>query len=261
MAISRPTAQSIPPLTDIQSREGLRAFVTALHLYLQEARKSLDDFERQVLNSLTPLTWAPAIVGASTIEPIQPLQPISGSAPIATILAGPGMNRFILLAEDGFSTVTGGNIAAAVEVTAGTSLELLLNYTDGLWYPQGGGGGRIVSGANSRANAFQIGGDTEARRWFIFWDSVDGLVMEPGVPSNKRERIMVDKTWSLYDVEGDEDILTVDPDIAGAGGLVLNMKICSGDPSGDAPAGRAYVYLKSDGLYQKIGSTVTKVGP
>lgn len=253
---------TVPDLSNIDSRDGLREFVRVLHRWLKEYVATQDGFNQHVSRELTPLTWAAPIAAASTIEPTSPLQPITGSTPIQTIGAGAQSSRFILMAEDGFTLITGGNIASAVDVGVGQSVELLLNYTDMLWYPQGGGGSGLFTNANSRANAVRIGGDTEARQWFVYWDSTDGLIMEAGVASNTRARIAVDKTGGIYDVEQAQDIATVDPDNpSGANaGFALMAKEVGADPTGNPPAGWRYLYPKSTGWYEKDSAgTVTKV--
>lgn len=137
MAIeSRARGLTVPDLHDISSRDGLRAFVTALQRYLKQYVQNQDEFNQKISGALSPLNWEAPIAAAATIAPLAPLQPISGSAAISQIDAGPGSVRFVLLAEDGFTLATGGNVAHAATINAGAAVALYLNFTDNLWYPQ-----------------------------------------------------------------------------------------------------------------------------
>ena len=72
--------------------------------------------------------------------------------------------------------------------------------------------GKVIDGANSAANAVQIGDGTD--RWLFYKDSSAGLIMEPNTAQDSRWRCMLNKNCILFDVEGDAAIETVDPDAA-----------------------------------------------
>lgn len=103
------------------------------------------------------------------------------------------------------------------------SYTLFTSYSEGqISFGGGGGGGvsgwptvstnKIATWANSLANALQIGdGVTNV---CIYTDSTLGPVIRPCTDSNTRTYIWTNFTWSLFDIEGNSDILTVDPDAA-----------------------------------------------
>jgi phosphatidylethanolamine-binding protein (PEBP) family uncharacterized protein len=72
--------------------------------------------------------------------------------------------------------------------------------------------GKVISSANSLANALQVGDGTTP--WCMYTDSVAGPKFRPCTASNTQTDILTNFTWSLFDAEGDAAILTVDPDAA-----------------------------------------------
>lgn len=73
-------------------------------------------------------------------------------------------------------------------------------------------GGKVITGANSLANAFRVGDGTTPMCQYT--DATLGPVIRPCTDSNTRTFIWTNFTWCLYDIEGDACILTVDPDAA-----------------------------------------------
>ena len=136
MGVTLPRIPSVPPLGNIESRAGLREFISVLYRYLIEVHAVTENLMKTIGVNLTPNAWAPSVASAATIEPLAAIQPISGTTTVTTINAGPGATRFTLLAEAGFALATGGNIAAAATVPIGTAVEVYLNHNDNLWYPQ-----------------------------------------------------------------------------------------------------------------------------
>src|SRR6185369_2477775 len=116
-----------------ESANTLQVYLTNLISYLSTQFNDID-------NKLTPFTWCPAIAAAATIKPRTQVQPITGTANISNIDTYRGVTRLVLLAEDGLTLVTGGNIAARVDAPEGTNIILFKNLADNLWYPVGGGG-------------------------------------------------------------------------------------------------------------------------
>lgn len=125
----------VPELGEILSRDGVRRAVEMAYRYLRQLRQSEDTFRKDVANEITPLTWAAPIASATTIAPLQPVQPVTGAVTVQTISAGPQSKRFVLLAVDGFDLTTGGNIAAAKTIGAGKAVQLFLHHSNNLWYP------------------------------------------------------------------------------------------------------------------------------
>lgn len=72
--------------------------------------------------------------------------------------------------------------------------------------------GKTIDGANSLANAFRVGDGTTPI--CIYTDATLGPIIKPCTDSNTRTYILNGFTWSLYDIEGDAAMLTVDPDAA-----------------------------------------------
>lgn len=134
--MNKPLQQNVPNLPDINSRDGAREGIKILHTYLRQYVQNMDTFQSSVVDNLTPLAWTNPIAAAPAIEPVNTLQPVSGSATITTITAAAASKVFTLLAIDGFSLATGGNIAAARTVDPGRAVVLFLNIGgDSKWYP------------------------------------------------------------------------------------------------------------------------------
>jgi len=72
--------------------------------------------------------------------------------------------------------------------------------------------GKTIDGANSVANAVRIGdGPTPM---CLFTDATAGPVVQPCTDANTATRILTNFTYSIFDVEGDANMLTIDPDAA-----------------------------------------------
>lgn len=80
------------------------------------------------------------VASATTIKPLQNVQPITGSVTIQNISTPADFKHVTLLSIDGFTLGTAGNIAAAVTVAAGDSVECHLNMKDSKWYPNAAAG-------------------------------------------------------------------------------------------------------------------------
>lgn len=120
--------------------------------------------------------------------------------------------------------VTDDSVAGACD--SGAGVEVTLCYYNGSdWIPLGAGAlseadtldsvfdrGKTIDGANSLANAFCVGDDTN--KTCIYTDSVQGQIVEPSPAANVRQRIPVNKTGGVRDVEGDCDVEEIDPDAA-----------------------------------------------
>jgi hypothetical protein len=72
--------------------------------------------------------------------------------------------------------------------------------------------GKVIDGATSEANGFCVGGDAASKRVCIWHDASTGLHILPDEAANTKTEIMTNQTWSLFDVEGDANVETVDPD-------------------------------------------------
>lgn len=116
--------------------------------------------------------------------------------------------------------------------SAGGVGETLCQYNGAFWAPIGGGlfaeadtlqtvfaRGDEITGANGQANCFKVGNGTV--KWCIYYDSVAGLIIEPSSPADARQRIPIDYTGGFFDVEGDADILVIDPDAASINAMYL----------------------------------------
>ena len=135
--MNKPLQQNVPNLPDVSTRDGARLAIKMLHTYLRQYVQNMDKFQSSVVDNLNPLIWTPSIAAAATIVPGNTLQPITGTATIDTISAAKESMRFTLMAVDGFSLTTGGNIAAARTIAAGNAVTLFFNSGgDALWYPQ-----------------------------------------------------------------------------------------------------------------------------
>ena len=128
----------------------------------------------------------------------------------------------------GVSIGTGTEVPATC--TPGTSNPLFLDTDDEILYvctatdtftasngssptlDQAFDGGKVIDGANSLANAVQIGdGVTPV---CILTDATKGPWVRPCTDSNISTYILTNFTYSWFDVEGDAAMLTVDPDAA-----------------------------------------------
>jgi len=76
------------------------------------------------------------------------------------------------------------------------------------------GRGDTISGAVSAGTAFQFGGTNSVDRLCAYDDATSGPVIEPCVAGNTATRVLTNQTHSIYDVEGDANMLTIDPDAA-----------------------------------------------
>lgn len=77
-----------------------------------------------------------SVVAAATIRPSRQIQAISGGTTVVTIEAvGQDMTPITLLAIDGFSTSTAGNISAVVTLAAGTGRTFHFNPVTSKWMP------------------------------------------------------------------------------------------------------------------------------
>lgn len=110
----------------------------------QRPEIALDLFRRylvdvvNVLNSATQGVGA-VVASATTLKPTNAIHHVTGTAAIDTIVAPPGFTGpLFLIADDGFSFTTGGNISTAGTVAAGT--EAMLIYDGATWYPIVGSG-------------------------------------------------------------------------------------------------------------------------
>lgn len=72
--------------------------------------------------------------------------------------------------------------------------------------------GKTIDGANSQANATQIGNGTVY--WQFYCDSNDECFQRTSTPSDTNVTAATDKNIVLYDAESDGPILTIDPDAA-----------------------------------------------
>ncbi len=96
-----------------------------------------DNFFIQLRNFLNRQDTVPfaSVASATTINPVRQVQPITGSVTITTINATPDLSPMTLLAINGFSTGTSGNIAAVVTLAAGTAKDFYWNPVNLKWYP------------------------------------------------------------------------------------------------------------------------------
>jgi hypothetical protein len=74
--------------------------------------------------------------------------------------------------------------------------------------------GKVIDGATSEANGFCVGGDAASKRVCIWHDASTGLHILPDEAADTKTEIMTNQTWSLFDVEGDANVETIDPDAA-----------------------------------------------
>jgi hypothetical protein len=93
-------------------------------------------YTRDFLNPIDREPFA-SIASATTIAPTRRLQPVTGSTTIQTIEAREDFGPVVLLAIDGFSTGTSGNIAAAVALAAGTAKTFFWNPVAEKYFPGG----------------------------------------------------------------------------------------------------------------------------
>ena len=99
---------------------------------LSELRKHASDVIEQI-NSQVQGVGKP-LVSSRTIVPQQAIHHVTGSTPISYVTLPEGFTGDVtLIADDGFSTLTGGNIATAVSAPAGKALRL--TYDGSMLYP------------------------------------------------------------------------------------------------------------------------------
>lgn len=79
-----------------------------------------------------------------------------------------------------------------------------------------------VTFANSLANAVCIGSGTVPV--CIYEDTTYGPIVRPLTDTNGRAFVWTNKTWSMFDVEGNKDVFIVDPDASGTGSGTLTMQ-------------------------------------
>lgn len=72
-------------------------------------------------------------------------------------------------------------------------------------------GGKVISGANSETNAFQVGGTNKFK---FFDDPTDGLIIKPSPLADSVINAWTNQNIVFGDVENACDILTIDPDAA-----------------------------------------------
>ena len=75
-----------------------------------------------------------ALPATATISPTRHVQSVSGNTTITNISVPQDFVYVTLLAPNGFSLSTGGNIAANFTVSAGRAVTLYKNLLDGQWY-------------------------------------------------------------------------------------------------------------------------------
>ena len=105
------------------------------------------------VNLLPPLNadfynFGPDIAAASTINPQNYVQRVTGTAAISTINAPIGFSgSLVLYALNGFSITTGGNITPAATIPAGQGALLTYDAALSLWVAitSGSGGGSVVN--------------------------------------------------------------------------------------------------------------------
>lgn len=76
--------------------------------------------------------------------------------------------------------------------------------------------------ANTLSNALCIGDGANAI--CIYIDPTLGGVIRPKTDSNTGSLIWTDKTWSMFDVEGNKDVFIVDPDAIALGSGTMTMQ-------------------------------------
>lgn len=118
--------------------------------------------------------------------------------------------------------VTDGSSSTDCTGGGGNLVPCIFNGTD--WVNIGSGGaevdtldtvfdrGKVIDGANSLANAARIGDGTTPI--CLYTDATLGPQVRPCTDANVKTIIPTNFTWSLYDIEGAANILTVDPDAA-----------------------------------------------
>lgn len=83
-------------------------------------------------------------------------------------------------------------------------------------------GGKEITGANSVANAVRIGDGTTPI--CIFTDATKGPWIKPCTDSNTATYILTNFNHLFYDVEGDKNMIVLDPDSIGAGSGTMTMQ-------------------------------------
>ncbi len=118
---------------DLNSR--VKHFAQYWPTYSQYLFNYLNKLKTAIQLGVSGSTPFQSIASAVTITPLQQIQPVTGSISVATINAPTDVGFIVLLAVDGFSTLTTGNIAAAVTLAAGTGRPFYLHFKTLKWYP------------------------------------------------------------------------------------------------------------------------------
>lgn len=118
--------------------------------------------------------------------------------------------------------VTDGSSSSDCETGSGSTVVVCFyNGTDWVSFGSSGGTevdtldtvfdrGKIIDGANSAANAFQVGNGTIHIR--LYCDGSNICWIDTDTAADIRTVIQTNQTWCLYDLEGTSCIETVDPD-------------------------------------------------
>src|SRR3990167_5496509 len=120
------------PMKDLNSR--VKDFFGFWNGYSQYVLQYLNKLVQTIQLEGAPDVPFQAIASAATIRPRQHIQPVTGAIAVATISTPEGFDVVTLLAVDGFTTITTGNIAAAVTVAVGRATTFYLNPIDNQWY-------------------------------------------------------------------------------------------------------------------------------
>lgn len=134
-AFQLPRVPKLANGTDFHSLQGAiktaQQWMNQHTLYLQDYMGKI----QQQVNSQVQSVGA-ALVSGATITISAPTHHITGTGTITMINPPSGFSGPIwLIADAGFSVNTGGNIAAAVNVTINKHLCLVFDPTTALWYP------------------------------------------------------------------------------------------------------------------------------
>ncbi len=116
--------------------------------YLNELGQHLQLFETRLYEHLSSVVrqlntgvqgFGADIAAAASITPSAYMHVVTGTAAISRIGTPPRYagGPLVLIAADGFSLATGGNIASAAAVTAGTAVVLNYHSRNKLWYVAG----------------------------------------------------------------------------------------------------------------------------
>ena len=118
---------------DLNSR--VKQFSQFESSYRQYLFNYMNKLKTSLQTGMTGDTPFQSIVAATSITPLQQIQPVTGGTTVATINAPADINFVVLLAVDGFSTNLLGNIALAVTLAAGEGRPFYLNFITSKWYP------------------------------------------------------------------------------------------------------------------------------